>query len=81
MEGEVKEMSSGPCRCPHHKATATFLLLIAVVFILKALGFISSDFADLAWPVLLGMIALKKMSRGMCKCCNDGGTCNRDCCK
>ncbi len=81
MEGETKEMGTGLCRCPHHKATATSLFLIALVFLLKALGFVSGEFADLAWPILLGIIALKKMSRGMCKCCNDGNMCNRDCCK
>lgn len=69
------------CKCPHHKATASLLLLIALAFLLKALGVLSSDFVDMAWPILLGLIALKKMSKGMCKCCNTGGVCNRDCCK
>ena len=72
-------MSSGMCRCPHHRATGMFIFLIALAFLLKALGVLGSDFVDIAWPVLLGLAALKKMFKGMCRCCAQ--SCSRDCCK
>lgn len=57
------------CGCPHHKVVPSLIVLIAAAFFLKTLGVLSAGFVDLAWPVLLGLIGLMKLSRGMCKCC------------
>jgi hypothetical protein len=55
----------------HHKITPAAILLIALVFLLKALGVVSVSFADVAWPVLLGVAALVKLTAGKCKCYNE----------
>lgn len=62
------------CKCPHHKATGFFIFLIGLAFLLKAFGVLGSDFVDMAWPILLALIGLKKMFKGNCKCC-DGSMC------
>ena len=67
MEGGMNQ--GGMCKCPHHKATGFFVFLIGLVFLLKALGVLGSDVVDLAWPVLLALIGLKRMFKGMCRCC------------
>lgn len=64
------QMTQGKmCKCPHHKAVPLFIVLIGLVFLLRALGTISMSAADVAWPILLMAIGLQKMMGGMCKCC------------
>lgn len=58
------------CKCPHHKMVPLCIALIGLVFLLQALGMIGVAFAEIAWPILLILIGLQKMSGGMCKCCN-----------
>jgi len=45
----------------HGKIIPLFVLLIAVLFLLKGLGAFTSDFVAIIWPVLLGIIALIAM--------------------
>lgn len=68
------------CRCPHHKVVPGLIVLIAVAFLLKAYGVLSAGTVDIAWPVLLGLIGLMKMSKGMCKCCSGCGEGGGKCC-
>jgi len=42
----------------HGKLAPVFLLLIAIIFLLGGLGVFDKSFVDVAWPVLLGIIAL-----------------------
>lgn len=56
------------CKCPHHKMVPFFIVLIGVVFLLKALGVLSQGTADLLWPVILMAIGFQKLARGACKC-------------
>jgi hypothetical protein len=58
----------GTCKCVHHKTTGFFVFLIGLAFLLKAWGVLGSDFVDVAWPVLLALVGLKKMFKGVCKC-------------
>ena len=46
----------------HGKLTSLFVLLIAILFLLKGLGVFPQSFIDIVWPVLLGVIALMNMS-------------------
>lgn len=59
----------GMCKCPHHKAIPLFIVLIGVVFLLNALEVVGADFTSTAWPILVILIGLMKMSSGMCSCC------------
>ena len=58
----------GFCGCFHHKAVPLAVFLIALVFLLKALDVVTAGFADIAWPILLGLAAILKMTAGGCKC-------------
>ncbi|MDP3771069.1 MAG: hypothetical protein Q8R16_02105 [bacterium] len=60
---------SGGCACVHHKMPVIAALLIAVAFLLGNLGYVSEKFVSLAWPILLGLGALMKLTGGKCKCC------------
>lgn len=57
------------CRCPHHKMVPLFITLLGLVFLLGNVGVLSGGFVGIAWPILLLLIGLQKLSRGMCKCC------------
>ncbi len=57
------------CGCPHHKMVPLFIVLIGLVFLLKALAGLDAHTADILWPLLLILIGLQKMFGGMCKCC------------
>ncbi len=56
------------CKCPHHKVVPLAVTLIGLAFLLQALGVLTAGFVDVAWPVLLVVAGLTKMSSGMCSC-------------
>ena len=41
-----------------------FVLLMAILFLLKALGAFDQAFVDMVWPILLGVIAILWMGKG-----------------
>ena len=57
------------CECKHHKVVPMMLILIALVFLLKGFGVVTSGFTDIAWPILLGVAGFTKLKQGKCKCC------------
>ena len=59
----------GGCKCAHHRMPGLFVLLIAVAFLLGNLGYVSMSTVGIAWPILLGLCGLMKITKGMCKCC------------
>lgn len=61
------------CGCPHHKLLPMLLVVLGLTFLLGNLGLVSSDFVNLAWPILLILIGLQKGLGLMCKCW--GGMC------
>jgi hypothetical protein len=58
----------GGCKCPHHKFPAILIVLFGLLFLLKALGYASAATADLAWPILVLLLGLLKLTAGKCKC-------------
>lgn len=56
------------CGCFHHKIAPAAVLLIALSFLLKTMGVVSVNFVDVAWPILIGIAALVKLTAGSCKC-------------
>lgn len=58
----------GYCGCFHHKVVPLAVLLIALVFLLKAWGLVSAGFVDWSWPILLGLAMLVKLGVGKCSC-------------
>lgn len=57
------------CTCSHHKMVPILIILIALAFLLQAANVLTAAFVSLAWPALLGLIGVVKLTKGMCKCC------------
>ena len=68
----MQEGMNCPSKCACHKMVPALIMLIGLAFLLQALGVLSASFVALAWPVLLILIGLKKMTAGMCGCCSTG---------
>lgn len=58
------------CKCPHHIAVPLSIALIGLAFLLEQLGWVSSGFVSLAWPILLIIIGLTKLGKSYCNCCS-----------
>ena len=63
------QATEGKCSCPCHKMPGVFIVLIGLTFLLGALNVLSPRAVEITWPILLILLGLKKMCRGMCKCC------------
>lgn len=59
--------SSSVCKCPHHRVMPIALILIGVIFLCQAFGWLSPTTVNYIWPVLLIIGAGSKL--GGCKCC------------
>ena len=57
------------CGCPHHKIFPGLVVLFGLVFLLGALGVITSQTVAIMWPVIVIVAGLKKMMKRRCKCC------------
>lgn len=57
------------CACMHHKLPTVMVLLVGVVFLAKAYGWMSASVVDIAWPIFVIVGALTKLMGGKCKCC------------
>ena len=70
MEMNTNHMDGKMCNCPHHKMMPFAVLIVGVLFLLQALGVAMGNLVNIVWPIVLILWALKKMSKGMCKCCD-----------
>lgn len=66
MEGE---MNGGMCKCPHHKFVPALVVLFALLFLLGNLGVVNQQTVNIVWPILVGLVGLKKLGVGSCRCC------------
>lgn len=57
------------CKCPHHKIVPLLILLFGLDFLFGALGWLSPEFVNVSWPVLVALAGLMKLTEGKCKCC------------
>lgn len=57
------------CVCMHHKLPMIMVLLVGVVFLAKAYGWVSASVVDIAWPIFVIVGALTKLMGSKCKCC------------
>ncbi len=57
------------CGCIHHKMVPLMITLIGLVFLAKAMMWVSVATADWVWPILLIIAGLTKMYGSKCKCC------------
>ena len=57
------------CQCPHHKMIPLFIVLIGLLFLIKAFGAFDAQTVAILWPLLLILIGLQKMFGSACSCC------------
>lgn len=57
------------CDCSHHKVIPILIVIVAALFLLKALGILSSGLVDILWPIALGVGGVTKLKENKCKCC------------
>ncbi|MDO8466619.1 MAG: hypothetical protein Q7S83_00570 [bacterium] len=68
MEGEI--VQGGRCKCVHHNMKAIWMILFGMLFLLGALGVVSSEMVKIGWPIIVILAGVTKMTKGMCKCCD-----------
>ncbi len=56
------------CGCPHHKVLPIFVVLLGLLFLLRALGVVTMHFVDVGWPILVIAAGLTKMFSHKCRC-------------
>ena len=59
------------CRC-HKSMKGMALLIVGLIFLAKARGWLAPMTADTIWPLVLVVVGVMALLKGMCKCC---GTC------
>ncbi|MEK7547098.1 MAG: DUF5668 domain-containing protein [Patescibacteria group bacterium] len=57
------------CGCVHHKVIPLLVILFGLDFLAYNLGWVSGDFLNVSWPIIVLAGGLMKISKGMCKCC------------
>ena len=67
---EKKGCETKKCCCFCHKVAGLLIVLIGVAVLLGALEVISVKAAVITVAVLIILIGLKKITAGMCKCCD-----------
>lgn len=63
------DMQNGMCKCPHHKVFPILIVLFGLTFLLGALGVLTEGAVSIIWPLIVIIAGLKKLGKGMCKCC------------
>lgn len=53
----------------HHKMVPLMATLFGLLFLGKALGWVSMETTDWVWPILVLVGGLTKLCSGRCKCC------------
>lgn len=68
MENNTNQ-TGGMCKCPHHKALPTLVILFGLTFLLGALGILTWGAVSIIWPIILILAGFAKLSGRKCKCC------------
>ena len=69
------EDTAKKCGCPCHRMAGLLIVLLGLLFLLNTLGMVSSHIVNVVWPVLVILIGVKKMTKGLCKCCSKDRCC------
>jgi len=69
---EKKCCESKKCGCCCHKMGGLFIILIGVLILLHTFDVFSGKVLGIGIGVLVILMGLKRMFRGMCKCCDKG---------
>ena len=57
------------CGCTHHKVFPILVVLFGLTFLLGNLNILTQQFVSIAWPVIICLAGLMKLTGGGCKCC------------
>ena len=60
---------SNVCKCSHHKFIPGLMVLFGLLFLGRAMGWVSMELVDWGWPIIVMVGGILKMMEGKCKCC------------
>ena len=63
------EHTKNMCKCCHHKVFPILVILFGSAFLLEALGITTPQFTMIAWPTIIVVAGVTKLTVKMCKCC------------
>jgi len=66
---EVVVDKKNTCSCVHHKMIPVLIILFGVSFLLLQLNFLTEEFVNLAWPIIVIAGGAVKLSEAKCRCC------------
>lgn len=58
------------CRCPHHSMMPIFITALGLIFLLGALDVLTARVTSIAWPIVVILAGLTKLTSKMCACCS-----------
>ncbi len=64
--------NSKKCNCPHHMMKGVLVILFGLTFLLGAFEVLSQHVVSIVWPILLMLAGVGSLTKGMCKCCDEG---------
>ena len=62
-------MNAKICTCSHHSTVPLLIIGLSIVFLLPRFDVITDEITGLVWPLLLGVIGLRKLTERNCGCC------------
>ena len=71
MQNMGMGLSKNVCKCHHHKAMPVLVIVFGLLFVAGNMTWVSWEFVNMVWPILVVIAGIKKlvMGMGMCKCC------------
>ncbi len=56
------------CGCGCHHYTPIVVILFALLFLVRAMGYVPEPMVAVVWPILVGVIGIIKLSEHQCDC-------------
>lgn len=62
-------MRNNTCGCGCHHYTPILIILFALLFLLKAMGYVSGSITSVVWPIIVGLGGIAKLREHSHDCC------------
>lgn len=62
-------MNAKVCKCTHHFIVPLLITGLGILFLLPQFGILGDQAVGAAWPVLLALIGITKLTSRSCTCC------------
>lgn len=62
-------MNNKVCKCTHHSIVPLLIIGLGILFLLPRFGILTDQMVGVAWPILLALIGITKLTSRSCACC------------